>query len=69
MHDILEGVLQFSLLMLLKALIYKKSYLTLSTLNTRMESFCYGSINTMNKPIKIKQTGFSIASGQAVRYY
>ena len=62
MHDILEGVLQLSLLMLLKTLIYEKSYFQLSILNTRIESFCYGPIDTMNKPIKIKETGFLTAS-------
>jgi len=50
MHDILEGVLQLSLLMLLKSLVLDKSYFRLHTLNERIGSYCYGPIEASNKP-------------------
>jgi len=59
MHDILEGVLQLSLLMLLKSLIIQKSYFRVRKLNERIDSFCYGPIEASNKPIRIKELGFA----------
>ena len=58
MRDIL-GVLQVSLMVTLKDLIFKKSFFTIQTLNQRLQSFNYGPIDTNNKPIKFKETGSS----------
>ena len=62
MHDILEGVLQVSLIATLKDIILKKSYITIQTLNKRLESFNYGPIDSSNKPSRVKETGFSDAN-------
>ena len=62
MHDILEGVLQVSLLVTLKDLILKKSLFTIHAFNERLQSFNYGPIDSNNKPTRIKETGFSNAN-------
>ena len=59
MHDILEGVLQVSLIVTLKDLILKKSFFTIQTLNQRLQSFNYGPIDSNNKPTKFKEKGSS----------
>ena len=59
MHDILEGVLQVLLIMLLKDLVIKKSLLRIQQLNERIKSFCYGPVEAANRPSSIKDTNFS----------
>ena len=49
MHDIPEG-LQLHIKWLLHYFIVKEKYFTLPTLNNRIESFCYGSSDSKNKP-------------------
>ena len=61
MHDILEGVLEVSLIETLKYLIVNKSLFTIHTFNQRLESYNYGPIDSNNKPIRIKEKGFSDA--------
>jgi len=62
MHDLLEGVLQFSIMVLLKEFIIHKKYFHIKTLNNRISSFCYGPIESGNKPSTFKESGFSSAS-------
>lgn len=58
-HDIFEGVIHVVPLMILKDLIIKKPLLRIQQLNGRIESFCYGPMETFNKLSLIKETGFS----------
>lgn len=50
MHDILEGVCKYGIGMILKKMIYDFNYFTIDTLNYRIESFNYGSIDIRNRP-------------------
>jgi len=50
MHDILEGVCKYDIGMILKKMIYDFNYFTIDTLNNRIESFNYGSIDIRNRP-------------------
>lgn len=59
MHDVLEGVLQVLLIMILKDLIIKKSFLRIKQLNDRIKSFCYGPVEAANRPFLIKEAGFA----------
>ena len=62
MHDILEGVLQVLLIMILKDVVIRKSFLRIQQLNDRIKSFCYGPVEATNRPSLIKETGFSDAN-------
>lgn len=53
MHDILEGTLQLHIKWLLSYLILDKKMFSLDTLNGRMQSFNYGSVDSSNKPTPI----------------
>lgn len=57
MHDMLQRVLHGCAN--LKDLIIKKSLLWIQQLNDIIEAFCYGPIETSNKPSLIKEKGFS----------
>ena len=59
MHDILEGTTQVTLKCLLNYLIKDKKCFSLKTLNERISSFNYGSIDNRNKPSEISKTTFS----------
>ena len=67
MHDILEGVVQFGMMMVLKDLILKKHYFQLPSLNDRIKSFNYGPVEAANKPSTIKEAGFSSASDTTMK--
>ena len=58
MHDILEGVLQLSMAMLLKEFISNRKLFSLKTLNSRVTSFPYGP-DAKNKPTPIKESAFT----------
>ena len=65
MHDILEGCLQ----MLLK---YLLRYFTVDTLNTRIRSFHYGSVDSANRPSSISSdtlTSRSISVKQSCKLH
>ena len=57
MHDILEGVLQLSMKMMLKEFISNRKLFSLKTLNSRITSFPYGP-DAKNKPTPIKESTF-----------
>lgn len=50
MHDILEGVCKYDIGMMLKVMVYNLNYFTIDTLNNRIESFNYGTIDIRNRP-------------------
>lgn len=49
MHDVLEGAVQVQVNLLLRELI-AQGFLSLKVLNSRIVSFCYGPVDTVNKP-------------------
>ena len=53
MHDILEGCLQMLLKHLLKHFVVQMKYFTVDTLNTRICSFYFGSVDSANRPSSI----------------
>lgn len=67
MHDILEGALPLTVMMLLKYCIGRKRFFKIDTFNSCLTSFCYGQIEVTNKPTPFKQTGFSTASETTIK--
>jgi len=59
MHDILEGSLQYKVKELLKHLVLDNSYLTLDTLNAKIQRFPYQQSDKTNKPPQIKESVLS----------
>lgn len=56
MHDILEGVLHYSVKETLKVMIFEKQFITIDELNKRISSFDYGYQNDSNKPAAIQRS-------------
>ena len=56
MHDILEGVLHYSVKETLKVLLFEKKLITIDELNNRISSFDYGYHNDSNKPAAIQRS-------------
>lgn len=50
MHDLLEGIVQLEIKMVLNYYIFEKNYFTVDFLNQRIYSFRYGCIEIKNKP-------------------
>jgi len=50
MHDLLEGVCKYDIGLMLNRMIFSLMYFTLKTLNDRIESFNYGSIDIRSRP-------------------
>lgn len=61
MHDLLEGVVQYELKLVLRKLIEMKCF-TLDTLNARLQAHNFGRIESKNKPssIRLDQKGNSL---------
>jgi len=59
MHDILEGSLQYEVKEFLKHLILHSNYLTLETLNVKIQRFPYQQSDKTNKPTQIKESVLS----------
>jgi hypothetical protein len=55
MHDILEGVLQYTIKEILKVYILEKHFFSLESLNCRIASFDYGYHNDTDKPAPIQR--------------
>lgn len=53
MHDILEGVCNYTLLVVLNNLIFEKKYFSLDILNSRICTFNYGHLEQSNAPPQI----------------
>ena len=54
MHDILEGVMQYVVKEVLKALTIEKGLFSLDELNRRMSTFDFGYYNDSNRPANIQ---------------
>ncbi|XP_008188727.1 uncharacterized protein LOC103310992 [Acyrthosiphon pisum] len=50
MHDMLEGALKFDIGLILKQMIFSFNYFSMETLNNRIESFNYGSLDIRSRP-------------------
>ena len=57
MHDILEGVLQLNIMMVLKEFIVKRGLFTIQELNSRIRSFPFGP--QASRPVPFKLTAFT----------
>lgn len=53
MHDMLEGVCNYDIGLMLKIMIFDLKYFTIDKLNNRIELFDYGSIDIRNRPTLI----------------
>ena len=53
LHDILEGMLQYEVKLLLQCFVSFESYLTLDTLNSKLENVELGSAESKNRPTSI----------------
>lgn len=53
MHDVLEGVLQYEMKLLLQHLIFEKSYFRVRTLEKLIESYELGFMEVSNRPTPI----------------
>lgn len=53
MHDMLEGVCNYDIGLMLKIMIFDFKYFTIDTLNNRIELFDYGSVDIRNRPTLI----------------
>ena len=53
LHDILEGMLQYEVKLLLQYFVNFESYLTLDTLNSKLHNTELGSVEAKNRPTAI----------------
>lgn len=53
MHDILEGTLQYEAKLMLQVMVSKENYFTLEELNSRIENFELGYMESKNRPTAI----------------
>lgn len=53
MHDMLEGVCNYDIGLMLKIMIFDLKYFSIDKLNNRIELFDYGSIDIRNRPTLI----------------
>ena len=56
MHDILEGALQYEMKLMLRVMISEDRYFTLDTLNTRLDNFEFGYMESKDRPTPITDT-------------
>ena len=66
MHDVLEGVLQYEIKLMLQELIYAESYISLDELNTRLECLELGHMESKDRPTQITQTTLQ-SSGNSLK--
>jgi hypothetical protein len=60
MHDILEGVLQYEVKLLLHHLVTEERLFTLEQLNKRLQTFDYGYNAAKDKPSAYKRVPHSV---------
>ena len=58
MHDILEGVLHYSVKETLKVMIFEKEFVTIDELNKRISSFDYGYQNDSTSQQQSSEVAF-----------
>jgi hypothetical protein len=56
MHDVLEGVLHYSVKETLKALMFEQGLFSIDEINKRISCFDYGYHNDLNKPAPLQQS-------------
>lgn len=66
MHDVLEGLLQYEIKLLLQIMINTKSYISLGELNTRLECLELGHMESKDQPTQIAQTTLQ-SSGNSLK--
>lgn len=59
MHDLLEGVLQYDVKIMLKEIIYDDNYFTMATLNSRLTNTELGYIEAKDRPTCIDSKNFT----------
>ena len=64
MHVLFEGVLQLEVQLMLKHFLYVAHYLTLDTLNARIENLAYSRTEARNRPPKLFSSGHITGSGK-----
>ena len=62
MHVLLEGVVPYELLLMLKTFVSDKKYFSVHLLNDRIASFAYSTHEATNRPSLIKPTVFTHGS-------
>lgn len=65
MHVLLEGVVPYELLLMLKSFVRDKKYFSVHLLNDRIASFAYSTHEATNRPSLIKPTVFTHGSTSA----
>ena len=66
MHDVLEGLLQYEIKLMLQELVYTESYVSLGELNTRLECLELGHMESKDRPSQITQTTLQ-SSGSSLK--
>ena len=56
MHDVLEGILQYEVKLMLQIMIYRENYFTLDQLNSWIENLELGYMESSNCPTTISVT-------------
>ena len=65
MHDLLEGALQYEIKLMLKVFILEEKYITLSELNSRLEFFELGYMESKDRPSPISEANIRAHSGSS----
>lgn len=68
MHDVLEGVLQYEAKLMLQVMVSKENYFTLDELNSRIENFELGYMESKNRPTAISSTTL-FSNGNSLRQF
>lgn len=73
MHDVLEGLLQYEIKLMLQVMINTESYISLSELNTRLVHLELGHMESKDRPTPITQTtlqslGNSLKQNGMIKY-
>ena len=55
MYDVLEGLLQYEIKLMLQVMINTESYISLNELNTRLECMELGHMESKDQPTQITQ--------------
>ena len=66
MHDVLEGLLQYEIKLMLKVMINTESYISLNDLNTRLDCLELGHMESKDRPSQISSTTFQ-SSGNSLK--
>ena len=59
------GVVQLTMVMVLRHFVVNKGRFRIQTLNSRIESFCYGPVDNANRPSPLKENLLSASNESA----